>query len=116
MRAIFTLPDHEIDRFGLDDGLDERFRLDSLGRAELMLRLERLFDVRLPDALRASARTPRDILEALSKAEARVAVRSVSVVAPPTAGPSEIKPVPKSIKNLPDGLARYEKHQPDRPP
>lgn len=49
----------------LDSDLDRDLGLDSLGRAELVLRIDRMFKVRLPDRLLADANTPRDFLEAL---------------------------------------------------
>jgi acyl carrier protein len=48
----------------LDSSLDRDLGFDSLGRAELLLRLERAFRVRLPDELLAEAETPRDLLDA----------------------------------------------------
>jgi 1-acyl-sn-glycerol-3-phosphate acyltransferase len=49
----------------LDSNLDRDLGLDSLGRAELVLRIDRAFKVRLPDQLLADVSTPRDFLEAL---------------------------------------------------
>jgi len=49
----------------LDSDLDRDLGLDSLGRAELVLRIDRMFKVRLPDQLLADANTPRDLLHAL---------------------------------------------------
>ncbi|MGC9369655.1 MAG: AMP-binding protein [Paracoccaceae bacterium] len=121
MRAVRKLArdlhpnNDEIDRLGLDADLDERFGFDSLGRAELMQRLERLFDVSLPDALRANARSPRDILKALGKAEARVIRRRASAAAPPATETDGIKPVPESIETLTDVLEWHAEHHPDRP-
>src|SRR5512134_2066944 len=50
---------------GLDSSLDRDFGLDSLGRIELLARLERAFGVRLPEEVLGSAETPRDLLQAL---------------------------------------------------
>src|SRR6476659_52398 len=49
----------------LDSDLDRDLGLDSLGRAELVLRIDRAFKVHLPDQLLADASTPRDLLQAL---------------------------------------------------
>ena len=49
----------------LDSRLEQDYGLDSLGRVELFLRLERRFGVSLPEAVMASAETPRDLLRAL---------------------------------------------------
>ena len=52
----------------LDLSLERDLGLDSLGRVELLARLERSFAVRLPEAALGSAETPRDLLQALLRA------------------------------------------------
>lgn len=52
----------------LDDDLDQDLGIDSLGRSELVLRIDRAFKVRLPDRILAEADTPRDLLTALLEA------------------------------------------------
>jgi 1-acyl-sn-glycerol-3-phosphate acyltransferase len=54
----------------LDDRLEQDYGFDSLGRVELFLRIERRFGVSLPEALMASAETPRDLLRAMLAAGA----------------------------------------------
>lgn len=54
----------------LDSPLDRELGFDSLSRVELLLRLERIFGVSLPQQLLASAETPRDLLRALLAAGA----------------------------------------------
>ena len=46
----------------LDSMLDRDLELDSLSRVELLQRIERQFQVRLPEKLLATAETPRDLL------------------------------------------------------
>ena len=46
----------------LDDDLERTLGIDSLERMELTLRLERSFDVSMPEALAQHAQTPRDLL------------------------------------------------------
>jgi 1-acyl-sn-glycerol-3-phosphate acyltransferase len=58
-------PGREPKRVGLDSSLDKDLGLDSLGRAEVVSRLEKAFDVGLPESLVASAGTPRDLLRAV---------------------------------------------------
>ena len=48
----------------LDSTLERDLGLDSLGRAELLTRLERTCGVRLPEHLLATADTVRDLLRA----------------------------------------------------
>ncbi|HEX3131221.1 MAG TPA: AMP-binding protein [Thermoanaerobaculia bacterium] len=62
-------------RTSLDSSLERDFGLDSLGRAELLTRLEKAFGVRLPEALLASAETPRDFVNALASADVVTAER-----------------------------------------
>jgi len=52
----------------LDSDLERDVGLDSLGRAELILRLDKAFKVRLPDRLLGEADSPRDLLIAIQAA------------------------------------------------
>jgi acyl carrier protein len=49
----------------LDSALDRDLGIDSLGRVELVMRIERAFGVRLADEALAAAETPRDLLRAV---------------------------------------------------
>lgn len=53
----------------LNSDLDRDLGFDSLGRAELVRRLDRAFAVQLPDRLIADARTPGDLVDAILAAE-----------------------------------------------
>src|SRR4029077_10112151 len=66
----------------LDSDLDRDLGLDSLGRAELVLRIDRAFKVHLPDQLLTDASTPRDLLQALLAAAPD---RAAAMEAPPSA-------------------------------
>ena len=55
----------------LDSTLEGDVGLDSLGRVELLLRLEKNFNVHLPEQLLANAESPRDLLRALEGARER---------------------------------------------
>lgn len=102
-----------IRHLGLGDDLDEAFGFDSIGRAKLVLRLERLFDVHLPDELRASAQTPNDLLNALVRAEARVTeCRPMTKTVIDT---GTVEPVPDRTETLTDVLAWHVERHPDRP-
>ena len=52
----------------LDSSLDRKYGFDSLSRVELMLRIERAFDISLPEQLLALAETPRDLLREMGGA------------------------------------------------
>ncbi|MSO54994.1 MAG: acyl-phosphate glycerol 3-phosphate acyltransferase [Rhodospirillales bacterium] len=79
----------------LDSVLDRDLGYDSLGRMELLLRIERNFNARLPEQIVASAATPRDLLRAILNAEPPQAAtislerasaeQGAAVAAPPTA-------------------------------
>ncbi len=97
----------------LDARLEQDFGFDSLGRVELFLRLERRFGVGLPEAVMASAETPRDVLRALYSAspahhEHAAAVERVSALAPESETPDE-------ATTLPEVLAWHVRRHPDRP-
>ena len=66
--------------------LDRDLAIDSLGRAELLRRMERTFDVRLPDRLLGTAETVGDLLAGLSHEGARgVGEREIkAILSPPT--------------------------------
>jgi 1-acyl-sn-glycerol-3-phosphate acyltransferase len=53
-----------------DSRLDRELGVDSLGRAELLARVERTFRVRLPESALGEAETPRDLLDAVQQAAA----------------------------------------------
>ena len=74
----------------LDSDLDRDLGLDSLGRAELVLRIDRAFKVRLPDQLLADASSPRDLLQALLAAAPD---RAAAMEAPP----SEFSELPEVV-------------------
>jgi 1-acyl-sn-glycerol-3-phosphate acyltransferase len=78
---------------GLDSDFDRDLALDSLGRAELILRLDKAFKVRLPDHLLSEADTPQELLTAVLAAgpDRRAMLESAvvaAVVLPEIAAPS----------------------------
>ncbi|MBY0396493.1 MAG: AMP-binding protein, partial [Thermoleophilia bacterium] len=95
----------------LDSDLERDLGLDSLGRAELLLRLSRRFRVLLPERLIGEASTPDDLLAAL---------RSAGAAPRPGAAPSRdqaLPPVsePHRAETWPEVLALHVRHHPDRP-
>jgi 1-acyl-sn-glycerol-3-phosphate acyltransferase len=74
----------------LDSDLDRDLGLDSLGRAELVLRIDRAFKVRLPDQLLADSSTPRDLLQALVAVVPQVAAAMEAL-------PSELVELPEVV-------------------
>ncbi|HET7211793.1 MAG TPA: AMP-binding protein [Methyloceanibacter sp.] len=59
---------------GLTSSLERDWGFDSLSRAELLLRIERAFSVRLPDRLLGEAETLEDLLPALADAPSLPAI------------------------------------------
>jgi len=52
---------------GLDSALDRDLGIDSLGRVELLTRIEKAFDTSLPEDTFAVIGTPRDLLKVLTR-------------------------------------------------
>jgi hypothetical protein len=67
-------------RLDLDSDLDRDAGLDRLGRAEVLLRADRLFKVRLPDSLIGDARCPRHLLEAVLAASPTVPAPAMEAI------------------------------------
>ena len=58
-------PHRPVGEVYLDSSIDRDLGFDSLGRFELISRIERAFNVTLPEQLAAGAETPRDLLQAV---------------------------------------------------
>ena len=97
-----------------DSELERDAELDSLARAELLVRIEAAFGVRLPQRLIGEAQTPRDFLRALAAADsqARPAPESAPAVATGIAGTGE--PAPDQLATLTEVLVWYAQRQPER--
>lgn len=107
-------PDRRRIDVGLDSRIDRDLGIDSLGRVELLLRVERAFRVRLPDSVLGEAETLADIL---------AAVRRSSM--PEAGGPAGTEPAwlplppvaetPESARTLLEVLQWHVERHPDRP-
>src|SRR5262245_35005758 len=64
----------------LDSALERDLGFDSLGRMELLLRLERTFGVQLPEQVLATAEVLRDLITAVHKASIGTALRVPTAV------------------------------------
>lgn len=67
----------------LESRLDRDLGIDSIGRAELIIRIENAFDVSLPSRVLAEAETPQDLLSAILRGEKLAAPRSIRAVPQP---------------------------------
>ena len=98
----------------LDSSLSRDFGLDSLGRVELLARLERRFAVRLDEDQAIVAETPRDLLKALAQAGARsplaepLQARAVPLPAPAATG------LPEEARSLIEVLEWHVERHADR--
>lgn len=96
----------------LDSSLDADVGLDSLGRVELIARLEQRFNIVLPQHVFAEAETPRDLLRAITSARGRDEVFPVPEI---TSFVSErVENLPLDAQTLIDVLEWHVKHHPDR--
>src|SRR5215813_12261407 len=99
----------------LSSRLDRDLGIDSLGRTELVLRIERAFQVRLPTQVIGEAETVRDLLDALG--EAKAVPDLVPAAAPvQTAAPAgaAVSGSPSEARTLVEVLEWHVAQHPDR--
>lgn len=94
----------------LHESLERNLGVSSLERVELLLRLEREFGMRLPDAVMAEAETPADLVSALLEA-APPAPEEVPVVRPLVTAAT---PAPGAARTLIDALRWHVEATPER--
>ena len=98
----------------LDSSLERDLGFDSLGRVELVTRLEQVFGVSLPERVLASAETPRDLLHAVLAASPAAHVADMSREAAPTLVQAEVLAEPVDALTLPEVLAWHVQAHPER--
>lgn len=96
----------------LDDTIERDLRLDSLSRVELVLRIEHAFGVRLPERLATAARTPRDLLDAIARAEPGTGATPLPPVAAPLAEP--VAGTPEHASTIIEAFRWHLERHPDR--
>ena len=89
------------DHARLDSSLERDWGFDSLSRAELLLRVERAFSVRLPEHLLGEAETLADLLPALAGASS---LPSVDVMRRQPLAEGAAEPAPAQAKTLTEVL------------
>jgi acyl carrier protein len=97
----------------LDSRLDRELGFDSLGRVELIARLERVFRLALPERLLLSVETPRDLLRILEAAHPATPFTTAATVA--IAAPPKVGSVPGSVDTLLAVLDWHVQQHPERP-
>lgn len=99
----------------LSSHLERDVGLDSLGRVELVLRLELRFGLHLPDTAVSSAETVGDLFALVRAAAGAVDVRPGAAAVPvnPVAAPRPALGVPKAATTLNEVLAWHAEQHPD---
>jgi 1-acyl-sn-glycerol-3-phosphate acyltransferase len=97
----------------LDTALDKELGLDSLTRVELFSRIERQFDVALPERLFAEAETARDLLRAVLRAKPLLATGRAPDIERLVLPAAEA--APDSATTLLETLDWHVQTHPDRP-
>jgi acyl carrier protein len=112
--ALELHPEWDRAEVGLDSALDRDFGIDSLGRVELLTRIEQAFDTSLPEDTFAVIATPQDLLKAL----VRESGEPTSVEVPdrlPDAREREARVrLPTRAETLVEVLHWHARHHPDR--
>ncbi|MBT3790503.1 MAG: AMP-binding protein [Alphaproteobacteria bacterium] len=98
----------------LDSSLELDVGLDSLGRVELLMRLEKAFGVHLPEQMLANAESPRDLVREVSNASGRTAVVELPAEVR-VAGLDKTSALPLGAKTLVEVLDWHVLTHPDRP-
>src|SRR5450759_2883805 len=98
----------------LDSSIERDLGIDSLARVELMMRIERAFDVRLPEHLLAAAETPRDLLRAVQTGEARTPESNALAAAPIAEAALEREGLPDAAATLVEVLDWHVAAHPER--
>ena len=97
-------------RVSLESRLGEDLGFDSLGRAELLARIERTFSVSLPGSTLAEAETPADLWRAMQAAGGERATQ------PPLADsvPGPVESIPGAAATLTEALDWHAEAHPER--
>ncbi|MBW1828695.1 MAG: AMP-binding protein [Deltaproteobacteria bacterium] len=96
----------------LDSSLERDLALDSLARVELLWRIDREFDIALPEQTLAIAETPRDLLRAISSAN-KTPKASFSTE-PGFLSLGDVDAAPEDAQTLVDVLDWYVRSHPNR--
>ncbi|NTW17603.1 MAG: AMP-binding protein, partial [Syntrophaceae bacterium] len=97
----------------LDSSLARDLGLDSLARVELVNRLERTFNITLPERVFADAETPRDLQRAVLSASPYQDIAKIPELK--SLALDEAPSVPYAVHTLTDVLKWHVQAHPDRP-
>ena len=110
--ALEIRPDRGALRVNIDSDLDRDLGFDSLGRTELMLRVERAFSVKLSESLLVEAETPADIWRAIQQSAPAADAARVDRETDAALGPIESSP--SAADTLTGVLDWHVDNHPDR--
>src|SRR5436305_1972199 len=96
----------------LDSSLERDLGLDSLGRVELLGRLEKAFGVRLAEEVLAASETPRDLLQAVLAGHPAAEGAALQIVEPVADAAAEA--APHRTRTLVEVLEWHAHRHPDR--
>ncbi len=94
--------------------LDRDLGFDSLGRVELLARIERLFEIVLPESIFASAETVEDLLSAVLKAAPAGNAPPARLSPLDEVTPAEEAPEPQGAQTLIEVLAWHMERHPEQ--
>jgi acyl carrier protein len=106
-------PQRALPTVHMDSDLGRDLSIDSLGRVELISRLEETFRVRLPEELLGKAGNVRDLMLAVEKAGPRDAPAAIPTVERPASTLGAATPV--GAPTLTEVLDWHVERQPERP-
>ena len=95
---------------GVDDSLERDLGISSLERVELLIRLERVFGVRLGDVVMTEAETPGDLATAIRTADPDVTETWSDTHSDPT----NVIPAPSAAFTIVEALEWHAERNPDR--
>jgi acyl carrier protein len=95
-----------------DSSLSRDLGMDSLALVELLARIEKNFDITLPEKIFTEAETPRDLLEAFINADSTLVSAAAKIKAVEI---GEVYELPHDAKTLVDVLNWHMNVHPDRP-
>ncbi len=98
---------------GLESSLQHDAGLDSLGRVELISRIEKTFEVALPERVFAEAETPRDLLDAIERNSGQNQLFTAD--RPRELERGRVEAAPDSAQTLIEMLDWHAEQHPDRP-
>lgn len=96
----------------IDDAIEGDLGFDSLSRVELVLRIEKAFGVRLPEGLATSARTLRDLLDAVRRGQPQ----PTGAAQPPLRAlpPEALAGTPEGAATMVDAFRWHVERHPER--